>query len=79
MGIAGVFGVGIVVVLVVAGFISDFNSNSNSNSNSGASEDERQLNGLDDGLGGVFVNGEYMTRQEAKDAQSRGELYDTFL
>lgn len=42
------------------------------------SEENRQLNGLDDGLGVVYVNGEYLTRQEAKDAQSRGELYDTY-
>jgi len=42
------------------------------------SEDERQLKGLEDGQGSVFVNGEHMTRQEAEDAQSRGELYDTY-
>lgn len=70
MGVAGFFGVLVVVLLfLVSFFIGSDNS---------TSEDKRQLDGLDDGIGGVFVNGEHMTRQEAEDAQSRGELYDTY-
>lgn len=63
------------VLVVIAYFaLSLFSSGSNV-----SSEDKRQLDGLDDGNGGVFVNGEHMTRQEAEDAQSRGELYDTYF
>jgi hypothetical protein len=43
------------------------------------SDDERQLKNLSDGQGGVFVDGELMTEQEAKDIQARGELYDNHL
>lgn len=70
MGVAGFFGVLVVVLLFLVSF---FTGSDNS-----TSEDKRQLDGLDDGIGGVFVNGEHMTRQEAEDAQSRGELYDTY-
>lgn len=43
-------------------------------------EDENdQLDKLDDGFGSIIADGEHMTRQEAEDAQARGELYDTYL
>ncbi|MCQ8822303.1 hypothetical protein NQT65_19105 [Pseudoalteromonas agarivorans] len=70
MGIAGFFGVLAVAVFFLVSFF--FGSDDKT------SEDKRQLDGLDDGIGGVFVNGEHMTRQEAEDAQSRGEFYDTY-
>ena len=38
-----------------------------------------QLDKLDDGMGNVIADGEHMTREEAEDAQARGELYDTYL
>ncbi len=41
-------------------------------------DDEEQLDMLDDGLGNVIADREHMTQQEAEDAQSRGELYDTY-
>ncbi|GGW96681.1 hypothetical protein [Alteromonas halophila] len=40
--------------------------------------DEEQLDMLGDGLGGIQADGDSMTRSEAEDAQSRGELYDTY-
>ncbi|WP_345863025.1 hypothetical protein [Shewanella algae] len=46
---------------------------------SDSDEDKRQLEQLDDGMGNIIADGEHMTRQEAEDAQSRGELYDTYL
>jgi hypothetical protein len=70
MGVAGFFGVMAVVLLFLVSFFVKSDDNT--------SEDKRQLDGLDDGIGGVFVNGEHMTRQEAEDAQSRGEFYDTY-
>ena len=43
-------------------------------------EDENdQLDKLDDGFGSIIADGEHMTRQQAEDAQARGELYDTYL
>jgi len=42
------------------------------------SDEEHQLDMLDDGMGNVIADGEHMTQQEAEDAQSRGELYDTY-
>lgn len=41
-------------------------------------EEEEQLDMLDDGIGNVIADGEHITQQEAEDAQSRGELYDTY-
>lgn len=43
-----------------------------------SSTENEQLDKLDDGMGNVFADGEHMTRQEAEDAQARGELYDTY-
>lgn len=70
MGFAGFLGVLAVAVFFLVSFFVG--------SDDKAPEDKRQLNGLDDGIGGVLVNGQHMTRQEAEDAQSRGELYDTY-
>ena len=70
MGIAGFLGVLAVAVFFLVSFFIGSDDNT--------SEDKRQLDGLDGGIGGVFVNGEHMTRQEAEDAQSRGEFYATY-
>ncbi len=43
------------------------------------SDENNQLDELDDGMGNIIADGEHMTRQEAEDAQARGELYDTYL
>ncbi|MBH0070181.1 MULTISPECIES: hypothetical protein [unclassified Pseudoalteromonas] len=43
------------------------------------SEENDQLDELDDGMGNIIADGEEMTRAEAEDAQARGELYDTYL
>ena len=43
-----------------------------------SSTENEQLDKLDDGMGNIFADGEHMTRQEAEDAQARGELYDTY-
>ena len=43
------------------------------------SDDVAQLDTLSDGFGGVIADGESMTQQEAEQAQSRGELHNTFL
>ncbi len=43
------------------------------------SEENDQLDELDDGMGNIIADGEHMTRQEAEDAQARGEFYDTYL
>lgn len=66
------FGILIAVLIFVGSFILNVTSESSD------SEDKRQLKGLEDGQGSVFVNGEHMTQQEAEDAQARGELYDTY-
>jgi hypothetical protein len=39
---------------------------------------KKQLDMLNDGMGNVIADGEEMTMQEAKVAQARGELYDTY-
>ena len=64
-------GVLIVAVFFLIGFFS-------SGTDSSASDAERQLDDLSDGFGGILVSDESMTRQEAEDAQARGELYDTY-
>lgn len=43
-----------------------------------SSTENEQLDKLDDGMGNTIADGEHMTRQEAEDAQARGELYDTY-
>lgn len=43
------------------------------------SEENDQLDELDDGMGNIIADGEEFTRAEAEDAQARGELYDTYL
>ncbi|MBC3767455.1 hypothetical protein H8B19_16375 [Neptunicella marina] len=67
------FAAGMAVAMI---FDEDGNGNPLPRSNS---SDEDQLDMLDDGTGNVIADGEYMSRQEAEEAQSRGELYDTFL
>ena len=44
-----------------------------------SSTESEKLDKLDDGMGNIIADGEHMTRQEAEDAQARGELYDTHL
>lgn len=44
-----------------------------------SSDEDDQLDELDDGMGNIIADGESMTRTEAEDAKSRGELYDTYL
>ena len=43
------------------------------------SEENDQLDELDDGMGNIIADGEEMTRTEAEDVKARGELYDTYL
>ena len=43
------------------------------------SEENDQLDELDDGMGNIIADGKELTRAEAEDAQARGELYDTYL
>jgi len=43
-----------------------------------SSKESEQLEQLNDGMGNIIVDGEFMSREEAEDAQSRGELYDTY-
>lgn len=43
-----------------------------------SSTENEKLDKLDDGMGNIIADGEHMTRQEAEDAQARGELYDTY-
>ena len=43
------------------------------------SEENDQLDELDDGMGNIIADGEELTRAEAEDAQARGELYNTYL
>ena len=38
--------------------------------------DKAQMQALSNGVGGVFVDGDEMMAQEAKDIQARGELYN---
>ncbi|OUX90707.1 MAG: hypothetical protein CBB95_03835 [Alteromonas sp. TMED35] len=70
MGFEGFLGILAVVVLFVLSAIF-------SGDGAGSKENE-QLDKLDDGMGNVIADGEHMTRQEAEDAQARGELYDTY-
>ncbi|ENN97956.1 hypothetical protein J139_15086 [Pseudoalteromonas agarivorans S816] len=42
------------------------------------SKEDEQLDQLNDGMGNIIADGEFMSREEAEDAQSRGELYDTY-
>lgn len=74
MGIEGLLG----IIAVVAVFFFSFLNDSDSTNTRSSSEDKRQLDALNDGNGAVFADGEHMTQQEAKDAQSRGELYDIY-
>jgi len=43
-----------------------------------SSKENEQLDKLNDGMGNIIADGEFMSREEAEDAQSRGELYDTY-
>ncbi|QLJ08646.1 hypothetical protein [Pseudoalteromonas sp. S4741] len=56
------------IYLLVSIFISDEQS----------SKESEQLDQLNDGMGNIIADGEFMSREEAEDAQSRGELYDTY-
>ena len=47
-------------------------------SNEQSSKENEQLDKLNDGMGNIIVDGEFMSREEAEDAQSRGELYYTY-
>ncbi|MCS6271818.1 hypothetical protein G3489_19275 [Shewanella baltica] len=71
MGVAGRFVAGMAVAVV-------FDEDGKGNSLHKKNDDNRQLSGLSDGNGGVYVNGEHLTQQEAEDMQLRGELYDTY-
>jgi hypothetical protein len=62
-----------VSVVVIYFWITDEDEIDSINEN----DDERQIENLSDGFGGVFVDDEYLTQQEAEDIQARGELYDT--
>lgn len=42
------------------------------------SKENEQLEQLSDGMGNIVADGEFMSREEAEDAHSRGELYDTY-
>ena len=57
-----------VIYLLVSIFTSDEPS----------SNENEQLDQLNDGMGNIIADGEFMSREEAKDAQSRGELFDTY-
>lgn len=43
------------------------------------SDENDQLDELDDGMSNIIADGEDMTRAEAEDVKGRGELYDTCL
>ena len=43
-----------------------------------SAKENEQLEQLNDGMGNIIADGEFMSREEAEDAQSRGELYDTY-
>ncbi|MEI8617379.1 hypothetical protein P4S63_08820 [Pseudoalteromonas sp. B193] len=57
-----------VLYLLVSIFTSDEQS----------SKESEQLEQLNDGMGNIIADDEFMSREEAEDAQSRGELYDTY-
>lgn len=63
-----------VCVLVVALYliISLFTADNKS------SDDNSQIDQMNDGMGNIIADGEHMSRAEAEDAQARGELYDTY-
>jgi len=44
-----------------------------------SAEDDSQLDALSDGLNSVIADGDHFMQHEAEEAQSRGELYNTFL
>lgn len=71
MGFEGFLGILTVVVLFIVSAIFG--------SDEADSQENKQLDKLDDGMGNVIADGEHMTREEAEDAQARGELYDTYL
>jgi hypothetical protein len=54
--------------LIISLFTADNNS----------SDDNSQLDQMNDGMGNIIADGEHMSRSEAEDAQARGELYDTY-
>lgn len=71
MGFEGFLGIlAVVALFIVSAFIG---------SNEADNKGNEQLDKLDDGMGNVIADGEHMTREEAEDAQARGELYDTYL
>ncbi|WP_414829984.1 hypothetical protein [Alteromonas sp. H39] len=71
MGFEGFLGIlAIVALFVVSAFFGSDEANSKEN---------EQLDKLDDGMSNIIADGEHMTRDEAEDAQARGELYDTYL
>ncbi len=43
-----------------------------------SSKEKEQLDKWNDGMGNIIADDEFMSREEAEDAQSRGELYDTY-
>jgi len=43
-----------------------------------SSKENEQLDKLNDGMGNIIADGEFMSREEAEDVHSRGELYDTY-
>lgn len=61
-----------VLVVVLYLIISLFTADNKS------SDDNSQLEQMNDGMGNIIADGEYMSRAEAEDAQARGELYDTY-
>jgi len=71
MGFEGFLGILTVVALFIVSAIFG--------SDEADSQENKQLDKLDDGMGNVIADGEHMTREEAEDAQARGELYDTYL
>lgn len=57
-----------VIYLLVSIFTSDEQS----------SKENEQLDQLNDGMGNIIADGESMSREEAEDAKSRSELFDTY-
>lgn len=70
MGFEGFLGILVVVALFVASAFFSFSET--------VENENEQLDKLDDGMGNIIADGEEMTREEAEDAQARGELYDTY-
>lgn len=72
MGFEGFLGIlAVVALLIISAIFNDGDNETDSKTN-------EQLEQLDDGMGNIIADGEHMTREEAKDAQARGELYDTY-